>query len=385
VSAARDDYDAVPDFDDPAPPPDMPRVPLEVYEADAPRKPNSHVPPEPRPFTVRALDEVNDAPAADIIQGICGHGDLIAGVGPPNAGKTALGIHMGLSVAAGEMWFGLKVAGGPVLYCAPEAPGSVVMRAKAAKTRKFGDRRLPFYIVTGTPQLGGDEMSLIDAERLITTVREVESLEGTPVKLVQIDTLASCLGNGDENSDGMIRLVTATKHIATTIGCAVMLIHHPSKGDASGLRGHGSLAAACDVILTIAVDEVSGVRTATLIKSRDSATGLQFCYTLEPVELADPDSFGDPRTTIIVKPVQTQQRKPRPSGQRQQSLLAELERRHRTGETFWDEATIRKAARDLGMKPASSVTGAYTGLLKAGYLVGSPGRLNLKFPPESQG
>lgn len=49
------------------------------------------------------------------------------------------------------------------------------------------------------------------------------------MKLVQIDTLASCLGNGDENSDGIPRLDAAAKYIATNVGCAVMLIHHPSK------------------------------------------------------------------------------------------------------------------------------------------------------------
>jgi RecA-family ATPase len=107
----------------------------------------------------------------------------------------------------------------------------------------------------------------------------------------------------------MIRLVAAAKSIAAVAGCAVMLIHHPSKGDSAGLRGHGSLAAACDAILTIAVEAVSGTRTATLIKSRDSATGLQFSYTLDPVTLPEPDSFGEPRTTIILRDQSTAQRR----------------------------------------------------------------------------
>src|SRR5258708_28745818 len=102
---------------------------------------------------------------------------------------------------------------------------------------------------------------------MVATIREISSTEGEHVKLDVIDTLASCMGNGDENSDGMIRLVAASKYIANTTGCAVMLVHHPSKGDSAGLRGHGSLAAACHTILTIIVAEVSGIRKATLIKS----------------------------------------------------------------------------------------------------------------------
>jgi RecA-family ATPase len=188
------------------------------------------------------------------------------------------------------------------------------------------------------------------------------------------------MGNGDENSDGMIRLVAASKYIATTTGCAVMLVHHPSKADSNGLRGHGSLAAACDTIITIAVDEVSGTRTATLVKSRDSATGLQFCYTLEQVTLPEPDSFGDPRTTIVVKAVHFSKSRPRPTGARQQAMLAELERQHRTGVTGWSEAEVREAGRAIGIKD-QSVRDALKGLLRAGYLWGQPANLTLKYPP----
>jgi AAA domain len=335
----------------------------------------------PKAFPVTALDEIMETSQADIVQGLYGASTVIAMVGTPGAGKTALGVDHGLHLALGEPWFGLKVSGGPVVYFAPEAPGSVVMRAKAAAARKFPDRRPAFYIATGTPELGGDGTSLMDAERMIATVREVGSTEGIHVKLVQIDTLASCLGNGDENGDGMIRLVGAAKYIATTTRCAVMLIHHPSKGDSNGLRGHGSLAGACDTILTIASDEVSGIRTATLIKSRDSATGLQFCYTLEAVTLPERDSFGDPRTSIVVKSAEIRQSKPRPTGKRQQALLGELERQHRSGVQGWSEALIREAGRTLGIK-AQSTRDALKGLMTAGYLWGPPANLTLKFPPD---
>lgn len=335
---------------------------------------------KPKAFRVTALDEIKEASQADIVQGLYGGGTVIAMVGTPGAGKTALGVDHGLHLAAGEPWFGLKVSAGPVVYFAPEAPASVVMRAKAAAARKFVDRRLPFYISPGTPELGGD-LSSMDTARILATIRQVEAAEGDAVKLVQIDTLASCLGNGDENGEGMIRLVAAAKHIATAVGCCVMLIHHPSKGDSNGLRGHGSLAGACDTILTIATEEISGIRTATLVKSRDSATGLQFCYTLEQVALLERDTFGDPRTTVIVKQAEVRQSRPRPRGKQQQMLLSELERRYRSGETAWDEATIAKTGRELDM-PRNSPAAALKGLMKAGFIIGVPSRLVLKYPPE---
>jgi putative DNA primase/helicase len=338
---------------------------------------------EPEPFQICGLDEISDEQPAETVQKLYGPGHVIAKVGAPNAGKTALGIDHGLSLAANATWFGLKVSGGPVVYFAAEAPASVIMRAKAAKRQKFPDRRLPFYISSSTPELGDEARSVIECKRVIATIRAVESTEGEPVKLVQIDTLASCLGGGDENSDGMIRLVAAAKHIALTIGCAVMLIHHPSKSDSNGLRGHGSLAAACDAIIAVSVDEASGIRTATLTKSRDSATGLQFCYRLEQITLPELDSFGDPRTTIVVKPVgASDMPRRRPGGKAQEQLLAELERRHRTGETSWDRATVRKAGREIGMH-RNSPEAALQGLIKSGFVGGSDSRLSLKDPPES--
>jgi KaiC/GvpD/RAD55 family RecA-like ATPase len=336
----------------------------------------------PQPFEVSAIYDIQESSHADIVQHLYGGGTVIAVVGTPGAGKTALGIDHGLHVAANEPWFGLKVCGGPVVYFAVEAPASVIMRAKAAAERKFPGRHLPFYLATGTPELGGDETSIADTERMIATVRQVESKEGAAVKLVQIDTLASCLGNGDENGEGMIRLVAAAKQVATTIACAVMLIHHPSKANSQGLRGHGSLAGACDAILTIAAEEISGIRTAILAKSRDSATGLQICYTLEQVTLPDLDSFGDAHTTVIVRLAEVRQHRPRPSGKQQLALLFELERRHRSGETAWDEATVRKAGRDLDM-PRNSPHAALKALIKAGYVTGCQSRLVLRFPPEA--
>jgi KaiC/GvpD/RAD55 family RecA-like ATPase len=335
----------------------------------------------PGPFQVCRLDEAKAAGQAEIVQGFFGGGTVVAMVGMPGASKSALAIDLGLHISAAAPWFDLKVAGGPVVYFAPEAPASVLTRANAARSLKFEDRRLPFYLCQETPELGGDSTSVPDSERMVATIRRVESDEGVKVKMAVVDTLASCMGNGDENSDGMIRLVTAAKYIASTVGCAVLLVHHPSKADKTGLRGHGSLSAACDTVLMISNDEKSGIRKATLVKSRDTATDLQLCYSLESVTLPEPDSFGDVRTTVVVKPLRLSATKPRPSGARQQELLAELERRHRAGETGWSEAGIKETGRDMGIRP-QSVRDALKSLIRAGYLDGQPDHLSLKFPPD---
>lgn len=333
-------------------------------------------------FPVQRLDEVTVIARDSLVQNLgLDEGAVAAIVGAPNGGKTAFGVSGGLAVAAGlDDWLGLRVAQAPVLYVAPEAPASVRMRARAAAQR-LGLGRIPFYVSDGVPAIGGESTSTIDSERLVETVEQVMAQEGTRVGLVFLDTLASCLGDGDENSDGMLRLVAAAKYVAARTGACVVLLHHPSKGDGAALRGHSSLAAACDSIIRIEVDELTGVRTATLVKARDHATGLQIRFELEPVTLPERDSFGEPLTTVIVRPSTQAAPRPRPSGQRQRELLSELERRYRAGERTWDEATIAKAGRGLGM-PRNSPAAAIRGLIQAGYLTGSPGSLYLKHPPE---
>jgi AAA domain-containing protein len=343
----------------------------------------SQQPPPPAPFHFRRLDNIEPGPPSEIVQGLgIDKGAVVAIVGTPNSGKTALAVSLVLAVASrAERWMGLKVAGGPVIYFAPEAPASVTLRARAAASRLALPRPPAFYLSSGVPALGGELTSSIDERRVGTTIDAVQSAEGECVRLALFDTLASCLGDGDENGDGMLRLVRAAKWIAFEKGVCAVLVHHPSKGDGTNLRGHGSLAAACDSIVRIEADELSGVRTATLVKARDHATGVQLRFELEPVVLQERDSFGDPLTTIVVRPTTQRAAPPRPSGRRQQELLSELERRYRTGEHSWDEATVRKCGRDLGM-PRNSPADALKALVHAGYVTGSPASLTLKFPPE---
>lgn len=330
------------------------------------------------------LDEISDEVRAQVVQGIFEAGAVGVLAGSPNAGKTFFGIHLGVHVAAGAAWFGAKVAQGPVIYVAAEAPGSVKTRARLAARTKFEGKRLPFYVVSASPALGSDNDHLADTGKLIATAQWVSSTEGAAVRMILIDTVASVLGDGEENADGMLRLAGSAKYLAALTDAAVILVHHPSKSDPAGLRGHSSLQAAVDAILSIETDENTGIRTATLVKSRDSAAGRQIFFTLEAVILPTRDYFGDERTSCVVIPkdVPESQRR-RPKGKTQETLLIELERRHRGGETNWDKATIVKAGKGIGLH-RNSAAHALAGLIKAGFVSGSDASLSLRHPPEDQ-
>jgi hypothetical protein len=331
------------------------------------------------PFT--AVGDLPQETQPEIVQGMIGPQSVGAVAGSPNAGKTFFGLDLAAHVAANATWFGRKVQGGPVVYVAAEAPGSVKIRARVLASEKFPGIRLPLYIVTAAPALGDELDHVGECARLLATVKAIQSEEGTTVKLVVIDTLASVLGSGEENAGGMMLVAKCAKYVAANTDAAVVLIHHPNKSDVTSLRGHSSLAAAVDTIISIASDEVTGVRTATLTKSRDSAAGIQIHFELSIVTLPEPDCFGDPKTTCIVRAAgQSQIPKRRPTGKAQEQLLAELERRHRTGQCAWDRATVRKAGREIGMHRNSPEV-ALHGLIRSGFVIGNDAHLSLKYPP----
>jgi hypothetical protein len=342
-------------------------------------------PPQQQCFAVERLDTMTTTAGGGVVQGLgLDRRTVAAVIGMPNAGKTAFVVGLGVHIAAGcKEWLGLKIASGPVLYVAAEAPGSVKMRARAAAAQLAKHGHVAFYITPAVPALG-DERAEVDAEKLIATVRKVEELEAKPVVLVALDTLASCLGSGPENGDGMVLTTNATKKIAADTGACVLLLHHPSKGDASSARGHTSFAAACDTMLLIEKESESGeARTATLIKARDHASGAQLRFALRQVGVPERDSFGDPLSTIVVEPATgiPVQRK-RPGGANQDALLTDLERQYRGGQLSFTEAQVTASAKALGMdKNRNAPRNALRALVSGGFLTGSPTDYRLQFPP----
>lgn len=346
-------------------------------------KPLTNVRPlKVEPFNAVNISEADPEPRDETVQGLFASGDVVALVGTPGSGKTALAVYLSTCVTSGAVFFGRLVRPGPVVYFAAEAPASVITRSQLMKARMSADTRLPFYVVSDAPLIGDPGAGPLDEARIIETIKAKATDEGEPVRLIVLDTLASCLGTGDENGDGMVALVNAARRIANQTRVAVIVIHHPSKSDAAGLRGHGSLQGACDLILSSSTDEVSGIRTSIVTKSRHGESGLELAYKLEKVELPTLDSFGVRQTSVVLEPAGNfKAARKRPKGASQQRLLDELERRYRTGETGWSEATVRQAMHHIGMH-RNSASRSIASLQVSGYLVGSSANLTLRYPPE---
>ena len=193
------------------------------------------------------------APARPLILGLLDETDVAFLYGPTNVGKSYVAASIAAAVSTGKMWLGFRVQSDPgtVLYFNGE-------------TSSFNSRidGLALHMNNGGPLsniiVQGDIPNIMDKEisdLLIQALREV-----TPrCKLVVFDTLATtlpCLSVDGEPlseqiADDQQKFYKAAKHIAESVGCAVIVVHHTGKDETKGMRGSSALGAAADVVFAL--------------------------------------------------------------------------------------------------------------------------------------
>jgi hypothetical protein len=87
-----------------------------------------------------------------LVRGILEREQVSVVYGEAGCGKTFLALDVGLHIAAGLDWLGRRVAQGPVVYIAAEAPGGIVNRA-ATWRQASGIADLPFAAITSPVDL----------------------------------------------------------------------------------------------------------------------------------------------------------------------------------------------------------------------------------------
>src|SRR6185503_12980305 len=118
------------------------------------------------------------------------------------------------------------------------------------------------------------EATIIEQAKLL----EVEA--GKPVGLIVVDTLARAIAGDDENSaQDMAAFIGRVSSIARETGAAVLVVHHPGKDDARGMRGSTALFAACDAVIKITAN--GDLREVATEKVKDGVIGPLFSYRLK--------------------------------------------------------------------------------------------------------
>jgi archaellum biogenesis ATPase FlaH len=214
--------------------------------------------------------------------------------GASNAGKTFFALDLAFHVAAGTTWQSNRVRAGRVLYLAAEGGAGFTRRLRALEIglpALFADGQDSFTYLTMQIDLRSDE----DA-------RAIQAVVGNePLDLVIVDTLAMAFGDGNENdAQDMTQFLKQVKTLGERLRCHVLLVHHPGKDPTRGARGSSTLRAAVETEIEITTDNSTGVRTATITKQREGATGLSVAFELESVTVGT-DRDGEPITSCAVR------------------------------------------------------------------------------------
>jgi hypothetical protein len=162
----------------------------------------------------------------------------------------------------------------------------------------------------------------------IDAAKQLERRAQTPVRLIVIDTLARAMAGANENDAAAVsEVMNSAAAIQAETGAAVLLIHHPGKDAAKGMRGSSALLAAADTVICVDREKAAAERGVTVEKCKDGEEGELGSFTLEQVLLA---TEGDPSLSSCVISASTSDghvRRKRPPGTATAAgkALAELE------------------------------------------------------------
>lgn len=217
-------------------------------------------------------DIFNLKPPAPLVAGMLDLDTLALLYGPSGSTKTFVALDLALSVGTGTWWMGRAVEEGPVLYVVAEGLGGLGARVEAWQHQRQ-------VWTCGRTVWLPRAVSLMDigaANALAHLVGEIGP------KLVVVDTLARCMGGGDENTARDIGIaVEAAEHIRRASGACVLLVHHSGKDETAGARGSSALRAA--VATELECRHADGTTTLKQTKQRDHETAEPMRLTLVQV------------------------------------------------------------------------------------------------------
>lgn len=239
-----------------------------------------------RRFRPVAIDDVKIPVGPPyLIDGILPIRGLAVFIGEPKAGKSNLAADIGFAVARGVAYGGRPALQGPVFYLTRE--GVLGFRRRLVALRRHHGAEgegVPFYMVDDMPNIGGEETDVGDMLRDLDQFILEHSLPAP--RMVILDTLARCIGEGDENSArDMGRAVTRCEAIERHFGCLVGLVHHVGKDPGRGARGSNALNAAADVLIVI--EKHDGHSSARVEQMKDGPEGIEWTFRLLPFDLGE--------------------------------------------------------------------------------------------------
>ncbi|SMF04121.1 AAA family ATPase [Pseudogulbenkiania subflava] len=254
------------------------------------------------PFRHKPLSQIlaDIKPPEWLIEGVLPKGFLIALLGHPNAGKTLVQLDLALRVALGLPLGKRRVVRTRVYYIAAENPEEVKWRIQLwCQENKIDPVQLDdWFVFIDEPVLFNDPMKM---------EKQRQEWDDLPPGLVVVDTFIANSPCEDENkaSDVMTWFGNVRDYLIRPYGSAVMVLHHPPKGDDDlfNWRGSGAAAGTLDGIWAV----VNRNGTVTLMQGKRRGPpfdDLHWKYQTKEIKGMQ-DSLGNPITSVIAKPSAT--------------------------------------------------------------------------------
>lgn len=248
---------------------------------------------KPLRFAVQPVSEfVKAKPLSWLIKGVLPQAALIVMYGESGSGKSFMAWDMGLAIAQGHEWRGLKTKRGRVVGIVAEGVSGARNRFKAyCYQHGLATEDLDIGVLDAAP-------NFLEKADAVDVAKAIKASGGAD--LIIVDTFAQVLPGGNENSGEDIGKALANcKGLNRACKCPVMLIHHSGKDASKGARGHSSLRAAADAELeVIRADEA---RAMTVTKMKDGEDGQEFGFRLLVVQTGEVDDDLEPVTSCVVE------------------------------------------------------------------------------------
>ena|GEM_PF-1105412 len=250
---------------------------------DRPAAEGSHLRQPPAGFPTLSIDEVLALPPPEwLVHGLLTVESNALLSGPFASLKSFLVLDLALCIAYGIPWHGREVRQTGVLYTAGEGVRGLGRRIRAWQIHHgMVGVDAPFRLLSAGVNLTDPE----HVAKLIASGLEAAALEGQPVGLVIIDTLARAMVGADENSaQDMGRAVRATDELRESLRATTLAVCHTGKDRERGTRGSSALPGAADTILSVEREEER--LTITIQKQKDDEEGKPIILKAQKVALA---------------------------------------------------------------------------------------------------
>lgn len=219
-------------------------------------------------------------PPGALIGRVLPEGGKMVVTGAPKTWKSFLAVQLAIAVATGGEWLGEQCRQSKVLYVNLEIDDPQFMRRVYDTAHRLGASAAA---VEGSLRVSRGIGSALTTEQMVDAILSNPEAQGCG--LVIVDPIYKVFSGSENAQDDMAEFCRQIDRLARGVGCAVVAIHHQSKGyqgckDMAD-RGSGSGVLARDVDALIDVSRIEGesaMRASFLLRAYPEHKPVEYTF-----------------------------------------------------------------------------------------------------------